>query len=207
MCSSPEIMTATAQATIPMPVPNLSSFWTNLKEALKIKLMAAGPIPKSQIGGLEGSIKLYRNIPERVRTVNPGKHQKMRASTPEIAPPWVEAVEITSWVELGPGSPWPRANNSVKTSSSIKLLTLTRWSLRMATCAVGPPKAMKPRYQKSERVSLIRVTRGCGAAVAPSSFFVAEPYPASDDTRGSLSVAVMVFVRATEDESVIPSID
>lgn len=70
-----------------MPVPNLSSFWTNLKDALKIKLIAAGPIPKSQIGGLEASIKLYRNIPESVSTVKPGRHQNIRARTPEIAPP------------------------------------------------------------------------------------------------------------------------
>ena len=93
--------------TNPMPQPNLSSFWTNLNEALKIKLIAAGPIPRSQIGGLDASTKLYRYKPERESTVKPGRHQKAKAITPEIAPPWVEAVEITSWVELGPGSPWP----------------------------------------------------------------------------------------------------
>ena len=73
--------------TMPMPVPNWSSFLTNLNEALKIKLIAAGPIPRSQMGGLDGSIKLYRNIPQSESTVNPGKHQNINASTPEIAPP------------------------------------------------------------------------------------------------------------------------
>jgi hypothetical protein len=107
MCSSPEIMIATAQAIIPMNVPNLSSFETNLNAALKIKLIAAGPIPSNQIGGLAGSIKPYRNIPQSVKTVYPGRHQKMNAIAPEIAPPCVEAVEITSCVDDGPGSPWP----------------------------------------------------------------------------------------------------
>lgn len=44
--------------TNPMPHPKLSSFLTNLNEALKIRAIAAGPIPRSQMGGLEGSTKL-----------------------------------------------------------------------------------------------------------------------------------------------------
>jgi hypothetical protein len=58
-----------------------------LKEDLKIKLIAAGPIPRSQMGGLDGSTKLYRYNPESESTVNPGRHQKANAMTPEIAPP------------------------------------------------------------------------------------------------------------------------
>ena len=110
MCSSPEIKIEKTQLIIPIAVPNLSSFKTNLNAALKIKLIAAGPIPSNQIGGLAGSIKPYKNIPHSVKTVYPGRHQKINAIAPEIAPPCVEAVEITSCVELGPGSPWPIYN-------------------------------------------------------------------------------------------------
>mmetsp|Transcript_10053 Transcript_10053/g.21074 ORF Transcript_10053/g.21074 Transcript_10053/m.21074 type:complete len:81 (-) Transcript_10053:78-320(-) len=80
-------MTAAAQATIPIATPNWSSFLTNLKEALKIKDIAAGPIPKSQMGGVDASTKLYKNNPHNVSTVNPGRHQNANAITPEIAPP------------------------------------------------------------------------------------------------------------------------
>lgn len=79
-----------------------------------MRLMAAGPIPNNHMGGFEGSTKPvlvssleYKKRPLSVKKVKPGIHQQINAKTPEMAPPCVEAVEITSWVELGPGKPWP----------------------------------------------------------------------------------------------------
>ena len=84
----------------------------------------------------------------------------------------------------------PKAKSSMKTSSSMNLCTPTKWSRRRATCAGGPPKATKPKYQKSERVSLMRVERGL-VSLLVSLFAPADPYPSSEAVRGSFSDAIM----------------
>mmetsp|Transcript_24423 Transcript_24423/g.55733 ORF Transcript_24423/g.55733 Transcript_24423/m.55733 type:complete len:246 (+) Transcript_24423:1205-1942(+) len=155
--SSPLRRMATQQEHAAMTVCTLSSFFPKPWAALNTREMAAGARPTIYQGLPISNVPM--RTPHVVRTTSPGRFHRKNARSPPGMPACEVAVEITSCVDVGPGSPCPIANSSVKASSPIQFRWTTRWSRKIATWACGPPKATRPSIQKTRNTSPTREAR------------------------------------------------
>jgi len=88
------------------------------------------------------------NAPKMERRHMPGRMKQHPAKTPPATPCLMTPMAMATCVEAGPGKHCPSARSSIKTECGSHRRFSTHVFSKKEMCAIGPPKAVKPRGAK-----------------------------------------------------------